>query len=109
MFCHFRLAIFVSHEIRQDISIECPDIAEVMDAVNHKKTNKAPGADSMLPEMLKADSYTTVNILLCLGQNFWLPHELDPNFKEGYIVNIPKKGDLTNCKNGRGITITANH
>ncbi|XP_065356233.1 uncharacterized protein LOC135950630 [Calliphora vicina] len=89
-----------SHCVRQDIQIEA------FRAVSALKANKAPGADNIAPEMLKADSQTSSSFLQPLIQTFWSTNELDARLKEGIIVNIPKKGDLMECKNWRGIQKT---
>jgi len=35
----------------------------------------------------------------------WETNELPDDWKEGYLIKLPKKGDLKNCKNWRGIML----
>ena len=35
----------------------------------------------------------------------WEKDEIPDDWKEGYLVKLPKKGDLKECKNWRGIML----
>ena len=35
----------------------------------------------------------------------WQEEEIPTEWKEGYLIKLPKKGDLSNCANYRGITL----
>jgi hypothetical protein len=38
-------------------------------------------------------------------KKIWEKEEIPRDWKEGIIVKVPKKGDLTECSNWRGITL----
>ena len=44
--------------------------------------------------------------MLCnLFGKIWETNEIPDNWKEGYLIKLPKKGDLTEFKNWRGIMV----
>ena len=55
--------------------------------------------------MLKADVDTTTNVLHELFQKIWDQQEIPDDWSRSLIVKLPKKGDLTVCRNWRGITL----
>ena len=67
------------------------------------KNDKA-GPDDIPAEALKAD-LKTVEIMYSLFENIWEKEEVPTNWKEGYLIKLPKKGDLRNCNNYRGIKL----
>jgi hypothetical protein len=69
------------------------------------KSGKTPGMDNICPEMLKLDIETTVNLLHSLLTEIWKEKKFPTDRKEGLIIKIPKKGDITKCHNWRGITL----
>ena len=74
-------------------------------AINRLKNGKAPGPDGVCAEMLKAEEKETPRILQHILQNIWDKEETPDDWNEGVIVKLPKKGDLGNCSNWRGITL----
>ena len=70
------------------------------------KNNKAPGEDRVFPEMFKADEdrlpQILVKLLIKIKESGVIPSER----KNGVIVKIPKKVDLSDCGNWRGITLS---
>ena len=48
---------------------------------------------------------TTVDILHDLFIKVWNNEEFPADWREGHLVKLPKKGDLSNCSNYRGITL----
>ena len=40
-----------------------------------------------------------------LFEEIWEKEEIPAEWKEGYLIKIPKKGDLSRCENFRGITL----
>ena len=44
-------------------------------------------------------------MLYSLFEEIWEKEEIPAEWKEGYLIKIPKKGDLTRCDNFRGITL----
>ena len=70
------------------------------------KDNKAPWGDRLFPVMFKADEDSLplflVKLLIKIKESGVIPSE----WKNGVIVKIPKKGDLSDCGNWRGITLS---
>ena len=46
-----------------------------------------------------------VNVLHPLFKEIWQAKQVPAEWKEGYLIKLPKKGDLSNCSNYRGITL----
>ena len=44
-------------------------------------------------------------MLYPLLEKIWKEEKIPEEWKEGLIIKIPKKGDLANCNNWRGITL----
>jgi len=98
-------------------------MSEIESTIRDMKNNKAPGPDGILTEFFKAffkndvlsddhsNSNTTdnnysdcVKCLLLLFNKIWdgdFPNE----WNSASIVSIPKKGDLSDCNNYRGISL----
>ena len=87
------------------IRTDPPSKHEIRDAVKKLKGNKAPGPDGIPPEALKADVNTTVEALHKLFTNIWEKEDIPTEWKTGHLVKLPKKGDLGDCGNWRGITL----
>ncbi|VDP77243.1 unnamed protein product, partial [Schistosoma curassoni] len=64
-------------------------IEEISMAIRQIKSGKAAGPDNIPAEALKADD----------------EEQVPKDWKEGLLIKIPKKGDLSNCDNYRGITL----
>ena len=69
------------------------------------KDGKTPGIDQVYAEMLKADEQTTATVLTDILCDIWESEETPLSWKTGLIVKLPKRGDLTNCNNWRGIML----
>jgi hypothetical protein len=54
---------------------------------------------------LKVDTEITVEMLYHSLQKIWKEEKIPEEWEEGLIIKIPKKGDLSNCNNRRGITL----
>ena len=68
-------------------------------AIRQVKSDKAAGPDGIPCEALKADIETTVGMLYPLFETIWEVEEVPLDWKEGYLIKLPKKGDLSNCTN----------
>ena len=92
---------------RNDLPICCdaPSKKEIIDAINKLKKGKAAGPDQIPPEALKADASVTADLLFPLFAKIWNDGEFPKDWKEGHLVKLPKRGDLSNCNNYRGITL----
>ena len=82
----------------EDLEVNLGPISkeEIIQAIGKTKSGKAPGPDNIPPEVLKADAAVTADILL---------EEVPQEWRKGYIIKLPKKGDLSECKNWRGIQL----
>ena len=74
-------------------------------AIKALRGGKAEGPDEIPAEALKADIETSTNMLHHLMQIIWEEENVPPDWRDGNIIKIPKKGDLRECKNYRGIML----
>ena len=89
-----------------DICIDPPTMEEVKAAIKAMKSGKAGGADGVTAEMLKAEEAETPRLLMCIFREIWESETIAEAWKTGLIVKLPKKGDLVDCNNWRGVTST---
>lgn len=82
-----------------------PQHSEIIKAVESMKNNKSPGVDNISAEMIKACPITTARLLHPLFIKIWETEKLPEEWLEGILVTIPKKGDLSQCRNYRGIML----
>lgn len=88
-----------------DIDVEAPNLEEIQKAVNSLKNGKAPGVDQVTAEMLKADSKTTSSEFKKIFDIIWEEEQVPTQWTQGLICKIPKKGNLQECGNWRGVTL----
>ena len=88
-----------------DITEEPLSQEEIISTLKDLKSGKAAGFDGITPEVLKADTSTTAKILEGVLKKIWEDEAVPEDWKVGIIIKIPKKGDLTQCGNWRGITL----
>ena len=96
-----------SDNVIEDISTNHISKAEIRAAINRLKHGKSGGKDEITAELLKVDIDTTVNWLADLFDTIWDKEEVPKAWKQGLIVKLPKKGDLKECDNWRGRTLTS--
>ena len=87
------------------VSSDAPSKSEIVNAIRAMKSGKAAGPDGIPPEALKIDAETTAELLHPLLTKIWDQEEVPKDWKEGYMVKLPKKGNLTLCDNWRGIML----
>ena len=46
-----------------------------------------------------------VELLHSLFEKVWKEGNIPQDWKDGHLIKLPKKGDLSNCGNYRGITL----
>nr|CAH8861970.1 unnamed protein product [Trichobilharzia regenti] len=80
-------------EAELPVNIDPPTKSEVLNAIKILKVGKAAGPDGIPAEALKMDPETTADLMTPLLEKVW---------KEG---ELPKKGDLSKCKNWCGIML----
>lgn len=61
--------------------------------------------DGISAEMLKAGSVSMVHWLHTLCNKIWNGGPVPDDWKNGTIICVPKKGNLTECDNWRGVTL----
>ena len=88
-----------------EINTDPPTIDEVKMAIKRMKSGKAGGLDGITADMLKAEEVDTPVYLHSILGNIWNNMTLPEEWKTGLIIKLPKKGDLSNCNNWRGITL----
>ena len=69
------------------------------------RSGKAAGPDEIPAEAIKADIETAVKMLYSLFSKIWKKEEVPAQWKEGIIIKLPKKGELRDCSNYRGIML----
>ena len=80
-------------------------IEEVKRVVGNLKNNKSPGEDLITGEMRRAMGENGIGRLHSLINNIWMSENIPIDWKRGVIVKVPKKEDLGDCSNWRGITL----
>ena len=89
----------------EEISTRPISKGEVKNAISSLKNGKAAGADNTVAELLKADIKATTQKLHEVIQMIWenevMPHE----WLKGLIDKLPRKGNLKECTNWRGIML----
>ena len=88
-----------------DINTGPIETTEIKNAIQSLANNKAGGEDEITPEMLKAMDETNLGTLKILFNKVWEEEKVPEQWRNGIIVKIPKKGDLSDCNNWRGITL----
>lgn len=66
---------------------------------------KAPGIDNISPNILKANPDMLSSFLEPLLKKIWEGETIPEEWNQGVLIKLPKKGDLTDCNNWRGITL----
>ncbi|KAI4901974.1 hypothetical protein NFI96_006075 [Prochilodus magdalenae] len=88
-----------------DIQVEAPTIQEIKRAVKDLRNGKASGADQITAEMLKADTEQTSKEMKRIFDLIWEKEKIPTQWTKGLICKIPKKGNLQECGNWRGVTL----
>ena len=96
-----------SDNVIEDISTSHISKADRRAAINRLNNGQSGGKGEITAELLKADIDTTVNWLADLFDTIWDKEEVPKTWKQGLIVKLPKKCDLKECDNWRGITLTS--
>ena len=87
------------------IRTDCITKSEIRKALKSMKNGKAAGIDNIPPEALSAGGEITVEVLWRFLKKIWDAEEVPKEWKKGILVKLPKKGDLSDCGNWRGIML----
>ena len=79
--------------------------SEVASAIDKLSSGKSPGIDSICAEFLKAGGDAMVQVLTKLFNLILETGEIPSTFKKALIVVLFKKGDRSECKNYRPISL----
>ena len=114
---HFSKVLNVTSECRQQLIDEMPSWEtkdclddpptsdELVAAMEKMKRGKAAGRTGVLPELILCGGPELQCKLLVLMREVWKMGCVVQDWKDAEIVPIPKKGDLKNCDNWRGISL----
>ena len=69
------------------------------------KSGKVAGCDNVPPEATKAGGDVSEEVLLDLFKQIWNDEQVPEEWKKGLLIKLPKKGNLSYCKNWRGIML----
>ena len=88
----------------EEIDTSEPGRAEVRKAIGHpKNAGKVPGIDNVQAELLTAGiDYATTKDKKIIDV-MWREEKTPDKWRKGLIIKLPKKGNLEECKNWRGI------
>ena len=98
---------FGSEPKQESLQVDTGDISEdeVKRAVARLKNNKAAVADLITAELLKHGGPDTIKALTNLLNACWQYQKVPNDWRNGVIVKLPKKGNLADCNNWRGVTL----
>ena len=94
----------VQHPVQEDLA-EPPTEEEIMQAIGRLKCGRAGGKSGILPEMVKGCGGEMMDHIIDLFATVWREEEVPQDWRDALLVPIPKKGDLTQCDNWRGISL----
>jgi len=80
-------------------------VFEVEMALEKLKSHKSPGIDQIPAELIKAGGRTIFFEIHKYTNSIWNKEELPEEWKDSIIIPIYKKGDKTDCRNYRVISL----
>ena len=69
------------------------------------KNNKVAGLDEITAELMKTGGQTIISTLTTLLNTRWTSKMVPDEWSKGIIVKLPKRRNLTDCNNWRGICL----
>ena len=80
---------------------------EVLKAISKLKRNKSAGLDLLPPELFIDSADLLCDTLCKLFNHIFSSSSYPESWTKGVLVPVPKKGDLSDANNYRGITLTS--
>ena len=80
-------------------------LSEVRNAIHKMKTDKSPGVDDIPSELLKSLDDNGIKLLHMLCNKIWHTRAWPTDWKRSVFLTLPKKGDVSECKNNRTIAL----
>jgi hypothetical protein len=87
------------------VSTLVPSEDEVLKAIRALKSSKAPGEDGLPPEFYKHGGPPVLADMTKIVRTVWELERIPENWRLAELIPLFKKGDKTNCKNYRGISL----
>ena len=96
---------FFNHRVSDTLPISCTpfSLSELDDVLGSMKSSKSPGLDNIPPSVWKLPQLREDLLHFCNGA--LMDGEMPQAWSTASIIPIPKKGDLTNPNNYRGISL----
>ena len=82
-----------------------PTVDEVVTAIRGLKNGTAAGADGITSELLKVLCDESLMLLVMTFQQVWRDGKVPKEWVDAILVPLPKKGDLSDLNNWRGIAL----
>ena len=79
--------------------------SEIVAAVKKLKAGKAPGTDEIPGELRKHGGDCIIDQLHHICIDIWMRETIPDDWTKSIILTMPKKGDITECKNYRTISL----
>jgi len=89
---------FPSSDVRSELA-DVPSLDEIRNALSLIAGSKAGGINGILPEMVKFCSDESLLYLFDLFTSIWDSGSVPQEWRNGFLVPVPKKGDLSSCDN----------
>ncbi|VDO79028.1 unnamed protein product [Schistosoma margrebowiei] len=80
------------------MDVNPPTMEEIRKAIRQIKIERAAGPDNIPSKALKLDIEVTTNMVYLLFKKIWEEEQVPMDWKEGHLVKIPKKADLSKCE-----------
>ena len=84
---------------------DVPSKEELKTAMQHLKLGKAGGKNVIMPDLVAFGGVELQERLLQVISDVWGQQIVVSDWRDAEVVPIPKKGDLHDCDNWRGISL----
>ena len=91
--------------VELDVNINAITIDGTRAVIRMLKNNKAPGIDQIAAKLLKHGGSRWAQKMAVLLNQCWQQECVPAEWRKGVVVKLPKKCNLIDCNNWRGITL----